>query len=147
MTRPDPASNQAPELCWRAHPARERLLAGVLTTLLILALASAIYVSMGNLSWSILAVLVLVLALNRFYFPSRFMIDHDGISARYLLSRKRYEWSSVRRFLWDRRGLYLSTRGRRSWFDAYSGLTVLFGVHREEVLALVRRHMHEVTGR
>jgi hypothetical protein len=102
---------------------------------------------MGSLAWSILAVVVLVLALNRFYFPSRFVIDHDGITARYLLSRKRYEWSSVRRFLWDRRGAYLSTRGRRSWFDAYSGLIVLFGPHEAEVMKLIRRHMDEAISR
>lgn len=147
MTTRDATANRTPELSWRAHPARERLLAGVLTTLLIVALASAIYAFMGSLAWSILAVLVLVLALNRFYFPSRFVIDDDGISARYLLSRQRYEWSSVRRFLWDRRGVYLSTRRRRSWLDAYRGLNVLFGAHQSEVIKLVRRHTSEVTGR
>ena len=147
MTRPDTSSDRATELSWKAHPFRERSLAGTLTSLLILALAAAIFVSMGSLAWSILAVVVLVLALNRFYFPSRFAIDPDGITARYLLSRKRYQWSSVRRFLWDRRGAYLSTRGRRSWFDAYSGLTVLFGPHEAEIMKLIRRHMDEATSR
>lgn len=134
------------ELTWGAHPLKERLLAGTLTSLLVLALASAAYV-IGGPVWSILTVLILVLALNRFYFPSRFVIDRDGVAARYLLSRKRYEWSTVRRFLWDKRGAYLSTRGRRSWLDAYSGLTVLFGSHRTEVLNLIRRHMDEASTR
>ena len=147
MTRQDTLSNRAAELSWKAHPFRERSLAGTITTLLILALAAAIYFSMGSLAWSILAFVVLVLALNRFYFPSRFVIDHEGITARYLLSRKRYEWSSIRRFLWDRRGAYLSTRGRRSWFDAYSGLTVLFGPHEVKIMKLIRRHMDEATSR
>jgi hypothetical protein len=145
MTRQDAPSKRAPELSWRAHPARERLLAGALTSLLILALATVIYLSMGSLAWGVLAVVILVLALNRFYFPSRFVIDHDGITARYLLSRKRYEWSSIRRFLWDQRSAYLSTRGRHSRFDAYSGLTVLFGPHQAEVMKLIRRHMDEAT--
>ena len=145
MIRQDTLSTRAAELSWKAHPFRERSLAGTITTLLILTLASAIYFSMGSLAWSILAFVVLVLALNRFYFPSRFVIDHEGITARYLLSRKRYEWSSIRRFLWDRRGAYLSTRGRRSWFDAYSGLTVLFGPHEAKIMKLIRRHMDEAT--
>jgi hypothetical protein len=139
------SSERAPELAWSAHPFRERLLAGTLSSLLILALSATIYVSFGSLAWSILAVVVLVLALNHFYFPSRFVIDEDGITARYLLSRKHYQWSSVRGFLWDRRGAYLSTRGRRSWLDAYSGLTVLFGPNQAEVMKLIRRHMDEAT--
>lgn len=134
------------ELTWGAHPLKERLLAGTLTSMLILALASAVFAAAGP-AWGILTVLALVLALNRFYFPSRFVIDRHGVAARYLLSRKRYEWSSVRRYLWDNRGAYLSTRGRRSWLDAHSGLTVLFGSHRTEVLNLIRRHMDEASTR
>jgi hypothetical protein len=114
--------------------------------MLILALAGAVFVSAGP-AWGIVTVLVLVLALNRFYFPSRFVIDRHGVAARYLLSRKRYEWSAVRRFLWDSRGAWLSTRGRRSWLDAHSGLTVLFGSHRQEVIQLIRRHMDEASAR
>jgi hypothetical protein len=147
MTRKDAPSKRAVELSWQAHPARERLLAGALASLVILALAGAIYLSTHSLAWSILTVVVLVLALNRFYFPSRFVIDHEGVAARYLLSRKRYEWSSIRRYLWDGRGAHLSTRGRRSWLDAHSGLTILFGSHRTEVLNLIRRHMDEAPSR
>ncbi len=145
MTKQNESGDRTTELSWKAHPFRERLLAGTLTSLLILALGAAIYVSTGSLAWSILAVVVLVLALNHFYFPSRFVIDRDGISARYLLSRKHYRWSSVRRFLWDRRGVYLSTRGKGSWLDAYSGLTVLFGPNQAEIMKLIRRHMDEAT--
>ena len=143
MIKQSESSEQVAELSWKAHPFRERLLAGALSSLLILALGAAIYVSTGNPAWSILAIIVLVLALNHFYFPSRFEIDQDGITARYLLSRKHYEWSSVRCFLWDRRGAYLSTRGKRSWLDAYTGLTVLFGPNRAEIMQLIRRHMDE----
>jgi hypothetical protein len=146
MTREDARQSRAVEFAWGAHPLRERLLAGTLTTMLILALAGAVFVSTGP-AWGILTVLALVLALNRFYFPSRFEIDRHGVAARYLLSRKRYEWSSVRRFLWDARGAWLSTRGSGSWLDAYSGLTVLFGSHRPEVLKLIRRHMDEASTR
>jgi hypothetical protein len=143
MTRDDEWGSEVVELSWKAHPLRERLQAGILASVLILALAGAIYVSFQSPGWSFLAVVVLVLALNRFYFPSRFVIDREGITARYLLSRKRYRWSSVRRFLYDRQGAFLSTRGRRSWFDAFSGLNILFGSHRAEVIDLIRRHLKE----
>jgi hypothetical protein len=147
MTNQPGSSARAPELSWKAHPFKERHLAGILTSLLILALGASIFVATGSLAGSVLGILVLVLALNRFYFPSRFEIDPEGISAHYLLSRERYEWSSVRRFLWDRRGAYLSTRARASWLDAYRGLTVLYGAHQAEIMKLIRRHMDEATSK
>lgn len=143
MIARDGTTKRAPELVWRAHPLRERLLAGSFTSLLILGLAFAVSLTMESPIWGILSAVVLVLALYRFYFPSSFEIDSDGISARYLFSRKRYEWARVRRFLWDHRGAYLSTRGRSSRMDAFNGLTVLFGTHRAEVMKLIRRHMDE----
>ncbi|MFQ5653776.1 MAG: PH domain-containing protein, partial [Planctomycetota bacterium] len=82
---------------------------------------------------------LLVLALNRFYFPSRFRIDDEGITARYTLRRQRCRWSEVRRFRHDERGAWLTPRSRPSRLDAYRGMHILFGRHREEVIERIRR--------
>ena len=146
MTPNNASSDRATELSWKAHPFRERFLAGTFVSLLIMFFGAAVYVSMGSLAWSLLAVVVLVLSLNHFFFPSRFAIDQKGITARYLFSRKHYQWSSIRRLLWDRRGAYLSTRGRRSWLDAYRGLTILFGSNRSDIIKLIHLYMDEADG-
>jgi hypothetical protein len=132
------------EIVWSAHPFRERPRAGWGALVLIVAFAGLIYASFRSLAWSILALLVLILALNRFFFPSRFRADREGITARYLLSRKHYPWSSVRRFLYDARGGFLSTRARRSRLDAFQGLNILFGSRREEVIEFVKLRLGEV---
>ncbi len=129
------------ELTWRVHPAGERLSSAVFGTLAILIIVGLVYISSESLPWSLMAMLVLVLSLNRFYFPSRFTIDHEGISARYPLRRQRYSWRDVRRFLHDERGGYLSSHGRASRLDAYRGMHILFGRHREDVLREIRNHL------
>jgi len=124
-------------LAWRAHPARHRPGAAGLAGLAVAAVALA-SAAMGGVFWGLVALIVLPLSLSRFFFPSRFLIDSDGVTATYLLGTGRLAWPEIRRFCYDRHGLYLSTRSRRSRLDAYRGLHLLFGAHREEVLRRVR---------
>ncbi len=112
----------------------------------ILALAAAISVSFGSPAWGALAVIVLVAALNRFFFPSRFTIDDQGITARFPLRRQRCRWADLRRYAVDRHGCYLSTRAKRSRLDAYRGMHVLFGRHRDAVMEGIHAHLREGPG-
>ncbi|MCZ6445794.1 MAG: PH domain-containing protein [Planctomycetota bacterium] len=126
------------EFSWHAHPAGERIGAAVGAVVVVIAVTGAIYLAFQSIAWSLLALVVLIATLNRFFFPSRFSIDPDGITARYLLRTQRYRWKDLRRFVVDKRGGYLSTRSRRSWLDAYRGLHVLFGEHRTSVIERIR---------
>jgi hypothetical protein len=135
-----------PEFAWRAHPAREHVGRAALGSTVIVALAAFTALFMQSLAWGVFAAAILILALNRFFLPSRFAIDAEGITARYPLRRRRLRWSELRRFACDDHGGYLSTRARRSWLDAYRGLHVLFGEHRDAVSARIRAHLREGGG-
>jgi hypothetical protein len=100
----------------------------------------------GGVAWGILALAVLFLSLGRFFFASRFILDGEGVTARYLLRTQRCRWSEVRRFCHDSRGAYLSTRSRPSRLDAYRGVHLLFGPVREEVLEAIRSRLAAVRG-
>lgn len=125
-------------LSWRVHPARQRPCAAVLTLAVIGALAWATALAAGSMLAGWAAAAVLVLSLNRFFFPSHFVLDERGITAVYPLARQHLEWRQLRRFVHDRHGAYLSTRRRRSPLDAYRGMQVLFGSHRDEVVRAIR---------
>ncbi len=84
---------------------------------------------------------VLVFALNRFFFRSRFEIDADGITARFPLRKQRVRWADTRRFVVDDNGGFLSSRVKRSRLDAWQGLHVLFGRQREPVIESIRAHL------
>ncbi len=130
-----------PDFSWQVHPARERRGAAVATSLIILAVAGAVWASVANWAWAALAVVLLLVGLNRFFFPSRFTIDESGITAKYPLRTLRYRWEDLRRFVCDRHGGYLSTRSRRSRLDAYRGMHLLFGRDREAVIGQIRARL------
>lgn len=129
------------EFTWRAHPARQHPGKALAVGAVILALSGASVLLMQSPWWGLIAAGVLLVTLNRFYFPSRFRIDGEGITAQYPLRRQRIRWSDLRRFVHDSRGGYLSTRARRSFLDAYSGMHILFGGERESVIGRVRAAM------
>lgn len=129
------------EFSWQAHPARERIGAAALALGVIGAVAGVVLLSFQSLAWATAACLVLLAALSRFFFPSRFMIDADGITARYLLRTQQIKWRDIRRFVQDDRGGYISTRAKRSWLDAYRGMHILFGTHRETVIKRIRARL------
>src|SRR5262245_6584886 len=109
-------------ISWRVHPARRRWRSSLAAGSVILVAAIATGMAAGSPAAGLAAALVLTLSLHRFFFPSHFTIDGEGIRAASLMSRKRLRWSEVRRFVCDRHGGYLSTRNRPSRLDAFRGL-------------------------
>lgn len=139
-----PSEDPTPvEYAWRAHPARERFAAAIGAIAVIVGIGLAIHISFQSAAWSIGSAVVLVIALNRFFFPSSFAIDAEGITASFPLRRQRLSWSALRRFVCDGHGGYLSTRSRRSWLDAYRGMHVLFGDRRDAVVERIRARLPE----
>ena len=129
------------EFSWCAHPARERTGPAVAGLVIVAAFAAAVWVAFGSVTWAVFSAAVLVAALNRFYFRSRFEIDADGITARFPLRTKRFRWAEVRRFVVDANGGFLSPRAKRGRLDAWQGLHVLFGSQRDAVIERIRAHL------
>lgn len=115
--------------------------------IVIAGVAVLVFVMVGHPKWSLPAAMgsaaLLILALNRFFFPSSFSIDEEGITARYLIKTEHRKWSELRRFLHDRNGAFLSTRASRSRLDAFFGVHVLFGERGAEVIEQIRSHWRE----
>ena len=124
---------------WRAHPAKERLAYTIGALIVILAFAALAYLAFGNPAWAGLSIVVLVLALNRFFFPSRYTIDEEGITANYPLRKVRLLWKDLKRFVHDQHGGYLSTRARASRLDAYQGMHILFDDQRDRIIECIDR--------
>ena len=128
---------------WRAHPMRERVWRATIGIAIITILGALTGLMMQNPWWGLLAVVILVGFLNRFFFPSRFAIDENGITASYPLGRQRLRWDELRRFAYGEDGGYLSRRARRSRLDGFRGMHVLFGRQRESVIEQIRRRLPE----
>lgn len=123
----DQGDKAVPRRCWRAHPACERWSRTALAVLIVLALGAAVALLAGSILAGAASVVLLIFALNRYFLPSEFEITDEGITARYPFRRASQAWCDVRRCISDGRGVFLSTRARRSRLDAYTGMHVLPG--------------------
>jgi hypothetical protein len=95
-------------------------------------------------SWwpaGIIAAGVLVLVLDGYFFPTKFVIDAQGVTFEGLLAARRLCWADVRR--WERgpRAAWLSPLARRSWREGRQGVLVLFGQQRDQVLAALENRL------
>ena len=132
---------------WKVHPARQRWVAAMVALVVIVCAGWLIATWVDSPSWApwvgLGAVVILILSLNRFFFPSTFTIDQRGITAVFPMTRKRYQWRQLRRFVHDDAGGFLSTRSRRSRFDAFSGLHLVFPNKREPIVSMIKSYMQE----
>ncbi len=129
------------EFEWRAFPAREQPGRAALGVGLVLLLAVAAGVMGQSAHWGGVAIIILVVALNRFFMPSRFVVSEEGICAQYPFSRRFVRWADVRRFASDVNGGFLSTRSRASLLDSIQGVHLLFGNVRDEAMRAIRGHL------
>ena len=127
---------------WRVHPFRERLCAACFAVGVLGAMAWLAAELMQSLWWAVFAFLLLAASLNRFFLPSEFQIDDDGVTVRSFFKVSRLNWLQIRRFLHDEHGGFLSTRSKRSFFDSFGGIHLLFGENREAVVDRIRSHMN-----
>lgn len=131
---------------WSVHPVRERRRAAAGAIAIIAGISLLAYLMMGSLLWPALSTLILVLSLNRFFWPSHFEINREGITAHYPFGVQRRKWSQVKRFAHDDVGGILSPFARSSRLDSWRALHVYFGAHRDEVVGRLRRCLEAQTG-
>lgn len=129
---------------WQAHPAKQRVKASMVGGIIIFILGITILLTFKSWILALFAIFVLVLRLNRFYFPSSFSIDNNGITAKYLLRTQQMDWSKIKRFETDNYSAYLSERSIPSRWDAFRGMHILFGNEREKVISLIKTGMKAV---
>ena len=100
---------------------------------------------MQNLWWSLFAFAFQIVALKRFFLPSEYRIDSEGVSARTIWARQQLRWNDVRRFLCDSRGAFLSTRSESSTLDLFRGMHLVFGEDRDAVVGQIRARINRET--
>ncbi len=145
MTATARMDTAADVLHWRVHPARERILAASIALAVILVMAALAAAIMHSLGWGLLAVAVQIAALRRFFLPSEYRVDAEGVTASGLWARRQYRWDEIRRFVCDGRGGFLSTRSNSSSLDLFRGMHLVFGENRDAVICRIQSRLREET--
>ncbi|HEX6986078.1 MAG TPA: hypothetical protein VF170_11925, partial [Planctomycetaceae bacterium] len=99
--------------------------------------------ALGSAAVGALAVFLLLVSLRPFFFPTTYIVDERGVAVRCLGVETRRPWGRLRRFRYDDRGAFLSTRARPGALDSFTGLHLTWAGNVEEVVPVIERHMAE----
>lgn len=144
----DPVQSSTPQeagdggtFTWRVHPALERPFASVTALVVILAIGIAVHQFSQSKLWAFFATLVMCLSLHRFFFATHFLIGGLGVSAHTLFGKRVLAWEDVGRVVYGSHSAWVSPFTRSTVREARRGVLLLFGKHREDVLAQLKRRV------
>ncbi|HLU68568.1 MAG TPA: hypothetical protein VKZ63_19940 [Kofleriaceae bacterium] len=134
-------------LAWTAHPARSRPHQVVLVVAVLLLTAGAVLLSFESLFMTALAVVIVVVSVSPFLFPTHYRLSDAGVEERRLGVRRARRWQDLRRVQVGPRAALVSPFARPSWMDRYRGVILLLdGADRDAVIAELRRRIAPPAG-
>ena len=139
----DFAESQAapPSLRWRSWPLAESWSAAILVAVGLLGAGAAVRWATAATHLALLAMAALAVALWRFFLPTSFELNAEGVSQWLFGRRRRIPWRDIRRYQVCSSGVLLLPQADACPLDAYRGLYLPWGKHRPEVLAHVHYYL------
>ncbi|MBC8202000.1 MAG: hypothetical protein H8E86_08130 [Planctomycetes bacterium] len=131
------------EMQWRVRPAKLHKTKAIWASIFIVAVGLAIASSGILLGIALVGVLVGTQAI--FFFTTAYSIDEKGLVAKFPLRKKQYSWEQVRRVKFFKEACILFTRKKPSNLDGWTGITVMYGDNRDEVIRSIKSHLLEGT--
>jgi len=128
---------------YRSLPLRDDYPRSLALVAIVLAICIGLAVSFGAAGYGALAIGLLGIMLARYFVPTRYVLDDEGVRARFLGREVARPWSEVRSIYAHRDGVHLSPFERPSTLDPFRGLYVRFAGNREAVLAHCERHVRK----
>jgi hypothetical protein len=142
MTPNGPADRNAAALCWTVQPLRQESAArtGLLIAAVVL-LSIGFGYSFGGGEYALLSLIVLAASLSRYWLPTSYEVDAEGVHSKHLGLRQQRAWREFRRVEVRCDGIFLSPFARQSRLDSFRGLFVRCAENRDAVAAFARCHV------
>lgn len=135
-----------PALEWTCHPVKRRPLVSVLVTVFIFMVVAVIYYSTASRVFGVLAAVVMLASLAKFYFPTTYRLTREKITIKTTTQTLHKDWSIYRSCYPDKNGILLSPFVRPSRLENFRGLYLMFNKNRDEVTSFVKAHIGSKTG-
>ena len=127
------------ELRWASHPLRDEARGkSAALILVIVGFSSGVWWSLENPAYGLVALIVLTVAMSRFFLPVRYSLTDQAVTVTHVGITRQMPWARFRNFYVHPDGVFLSPFVRPSRLDAFRGCFLRFHRNREEVLAVVR---------
>jgi len=131
-------------LQWRSFPLKEE----PFRALLVLSISALfLYIAYDWTEMWFLVMLcggVLFLSLRRFFLPTVYRLDEEGVTIITGGWESRRRWSEFKNAYFHKIGVHLSPFERPSWLDSFRGLFLRYSGNGEEVERFVRERLEAV---
>lgn len=138
-------SESSTTLNWRIHPFKRdwKVSGGLCLVLLLVPILTTAYV--GSLALGIFFMVVMLVSLSRFFLPTEYQLNSDGVTIKSTFGTQQRNWAQFRSCYPDKNGVLISPFAGPSRLENFRGMYLIFEKNREEVLAFVRHHLATTT--
>lgn len=140
-----PASSPEQPLSWTVHKLRESPAKSVIVGIFLLAFIAFALYAFGILL-TVVALAVFAAALNTWYLPVSYTLDHRGITVDKRVFSHTHPWSQFRRWFRTANGVVLSPFARRTYLDTFRGVHLLLPADPQPVLDRLGRRFAPPAG-
>ena len=138
---PGRTEDAEPALEWTCHPVKRKPLVSALVTLFIFVVVALVYYTTASRAFGVLAAVVMLASLAKFYFPTTYRLTHDRITIKTTTQTLHKDWSIYRSCYPDKNGILLSPFVRPSRLENFRGIYLMFANNRDEVTEFVKAHI------
>ncbi|MEW6051302.1 MAG: hypothetical protein AB1644_09625 [Candidatus Zixiibacteriota bacterium] len=117
----------------------------IATSAFVLLVSLLVYLSTGSRLFTVLALVVLLLSLSKFYFPTVYRLSDRRIMIKTTTHTLYKEWSIFRSCWPDKNGILLSPFVEQSRLENFRGIFLLFDDNATEVTAFVKARINRPT--
>jgi len=126
---------------WRCHPVRRKPLVSIAVSIFVIIVAMAVFYSTYSRAFTVLALVVMLASLAKFYFPTIYKLTDKTVTVKTTTTTITKEWSQYRSLYPDKNGILLSPFAEPSRLENFRGLYLMFAGNRDEVIAFARAHI------
>ena len=130
-------------IVWKVHPLKDNKNKSILLILFLIFIIYLVQFSSHEWIFTILAIIMLTLALMKYIFPTEYRLSQEGIQIQFLGRTTSRKWSEFQSYYTCPNGIQLSTFPQANRLDSFSGYFLITRENREDILSFLRIKLSE----
>lgn len=130
-------------LIWKVHPLKEHWVKSVTVILFLISIFTIIQSEFRQPVLTLISIVVLVGSLLRYFLPTEYRVNDEGIQITFLGRTKVRKWTEFKSFYVCKTGVQLSPFPRPHWLDTFRGYFVLFGKDKHIIVEYIKARIHD----